>query len=79
MHFNCVEPLLTLASANTGWGSISGCAYLTSVLAFITSSPVGLKFWLEKSKSMRKLSKKKRKKYDKIVLLGKAKLDIIKV
>lgn len=43
MHFNCVERLLTLASVNTGWGSISGYAYLTSVLAFITSSPVGLK------------------------------------
>ena len=73
--------MLILPSTVTVSVSISAFALLACVFADITSSVVGIKYYtitagIEKYKS---IIKKKKKKHDKIVLLGKSKLDTIKV
>ena len=73
--------MLILASAITGCVSISAFASLVCVPVGITSSAVGIKICaitvgIKKYKSF---IKKNKKKHDKIVLLGKDKLNAIEV
>ena len=81
-YLNRVEHLLILASIVTGWVSISAFASLVCIPVGITSSAVGIKVCgtvaagIKKCKS---IIKKKKKKHDKIVLLGKDKLNTIEV
>ena len=70
-----------LVSTITGCTSISTFASLIDIFIGITSSAIGLKVWpitagIRKDKS---ISKKKKKKHDKIVLLSKSKLNSIEV
>ena len=79
-YLNYVEHLLILASTVTGCVSISAFASLPSVPVVITSSTLGIKICaitvgIKKYKSITK----KKKKHDKRVLLGKVKLNTIKV
>ena len=79
-YLNYVEHLLILASTVTGCVSISAFASLPSVPVVITSSTVGIKICaitvgIKKYKSITK----KKKKHDQRVLLGKVKLNTIKV
>ena len=78
---NCVEHLLTLASAITGFVSISAFASLVFVQVGIESSAIGLKMCAITTgiKKYKSIAKKKKKKHDKIVLLGKDKLNTIAV
>ena len=80
-YLNFVEHLLILASTVTGCVSISAFAALVCVPVGITSSAVGINICaiipgIKKSKS---ITKKKKKNHDKIVLLGKDKLNTIEV
>ena len=73
--------MLILVSTVTGCIRISAFATLVAIPVGITSSVVGIKYcaitaWIKKHKSM---IKKKKKKHNKIVLLGKGKLNTIKV
>ena len=75
------EHLLILASTITRFVLISAFTSLVAIPVGITSSEVGLKIraitaGIRKYKSM---IKKKKKKQDKMVLLGKVKLDTIEV
>ena len=79
-YLNYFEHLLILVSRVTGFVSISAFASLVFVPVGITSSAVGIKICgitagVYKYKSIIK----KKKKHDKIVLLGKAKLNTIEV
>ena len=79
-YLNYAENLLVLVSTVTGYISISAFASLVCVPVGITSSAVGLKICaitagIKKYKSIIK----KKKKHDKIVLLGKDKLNTIEV
>ena len=79
-YLNYVEHLLILLSTVAGCISISAFASLVCVLFGITSSAVGIKIsaitaGIKKYKSIIK----KKKKHDKIVLLGKARLNTIEV
>ena len=79
-YLNYVEHLLILASTVTGCVSISAFASLPSAPVVITSSTLGIKICaitvgIKKYKSITK----KKKKHDKRVLLGKVKLNTIKV
>ena len=70
-----------LVSTITGCTSISTFASLIDIFIGITSSAIGLKVWpitagIRKDKS---ISKKKKKKHDKIVLLSKSKLNSAEV
>ena len=67
--------------AVSGCVSISVFPSLVGVPAGIANSAVGLKFFpiTAEIKKYKSIIKKKKKKHDKIVLLGKTKLDIIKV
>ena len=81
-YLNYVEHLLILVSTITGCVSISAFASLVCVRVGITSSAVGIKICaitagIKKYKSI--IKKKKKKKHDKIVLLGKDKLNTIEV
>ena len=80
-YLNFVEHLLILASAITGCVSVSSFASLVCVPIGITSSAVGLKLCAvtEGIKKCKSIIKKKKKMHDKIVLLGKIKLDTIEV
>ena len=74
---NYIEHFLILASTITGRVLISGFAPLIDISIGITSSAIGLNICaitarVEKYKLM---IKKKKKKHDKIVLLGKSKLN----
>ena len=80
-YFNYVEKLLVLVSAVTGCVSISAFTSLVGVPVGITSSAIGIKTraitaGIKKYKSN---IRKKKKKHDKIVLLGKTKLYTIEV
>ena len=79
-YLNYAENLLVLVSTVTGYISISAFASLVCVPVGITSSAVGLKICaitagIKKYKSIIK----KKKKHDKIVLLGKDNLNTIEV
>ena len=81
-YLNYVEHLLFLASAVNEYLSISAFDSLVCFHVGITSSAVRLEMCaisagIKKYKSI--IKKKKKKKYDKIVLLGKTKLDNIEV
>ena len=81
-YLNYVEHFLILASAITDCVSISAFASLDSVPVGITGSAAGLQICamtagIEKDKSI--IKKKKKRKHDKIVLLGKDKLITIEV
>ena len=76
-----IEYFLILASTITGCVSIYTFASLVGIPIGITSSAIGLKNYaitaaIKKYKSM---IKKKKNKHDKIVLLGKSKLNSIEV
>ena len=72
-YLNYVEHLITLASAVTGCVSISAFASYVCVPVGITSSVVGINICTITTGT------KKYKKHDKIVLLGKDKLNTIEV
>ena len=78
---NYTEHWLILISTVMGSVFISAFASLVGIPVDITSSAIGLKIcaitaWFKKYKSA---SKKKKKKYDEIVLLAKSKLNSIEV
>ena len=75
------EHFYVFVSAVSGCVSISAFASLVGVPVGITSSTVGLKICATTAgiKKYKSVIQKKMKKHDKIVLLGKAKLDTVKV
>ena len=75
---NYIEYFLILASTITGFVSISAFA---SIPIAITSSQIGLKICAiaKGIKKYKSIINEKKKKHDKIVLLGKSKLNSIKV
>ena len=79
--FNCFENFLIFISAVSGSVSIFAFAPLVDVSVGIKGSPVGLKVCAITARITRYKSiiKKKKKKHDKIVLPGKAKLDSFEV
>ena len=79
-YLKYAEHLLILASAVTGCISISAFASLDAIPVGITSSVVGIKV-LAVTAGIKKYKSaiKKKKKHDKIVLLGKDKLNIIEI
>ena len=80
-YLNYVEYLLISVSTVTDCVSISALASLVCVAVGITSSAVGIKIYAITAgiKKYKSVMKKKKKKHDKIVLLGKAKLNTIEV
>ena len=76
-----LEHSLLFIPAVTGCVSISVLAYLDGIPIGITSSRVGLKICAVTTgiKKYKSIIKKKKKKYDNIVLLGKTKLDAMEV
>ena len=73
--------MLILASTVTGCASISVFTSLVAAPVGITTSAVGLKICAIAAgiKRYKSVIKKRKKKHDKIVFLGKAKLDIIEI
>ena len=80
-YLNSAESLLILSSIITGCVSISAFASLVCLPVGIMSSAVGIKICAITAgiKNYKSIIKKKKKKHDKIVLLGKTKLDTIEV
>ena len=80
-YLNYAEHLFILVSTVTGCVSISAFASLVCVPGGITSSAVGLKICAitAEIKKYKPILKKKKKKYDEIVLLGKTKLSTIEI
>ena len=78
---NYIEHFLILGSTITGCVSISGFASLVGVPIGITSSAIGLTICeiTAAIKKYKSIIKKKKKKFDKIVLLAKSKLNSIEV
>ena len=78
---NYIEQFLILASAITGFISISAFASLLGIPIGITGSPIGLKICAIASaiKKYKSISKKKKQKHGKIVLLAKDKLNSIEI
>ena len=78
---NDTETLLILASTVTGYVSISALASLVGVPAGIASTGITIKMSviIAGIKKYKSITKKKKKKHDKIVLLSKTKLNIIEV
>ena len=78
-YLNDVEHLLILASTVTGCISIAVFTSLVAVPVGITSSPVKLKIYAITTgiKKYKSIIKKKKKKHNEIVLLGKSKLNAI--
>ena len=76
-----LEHLLILVSTVTGCVSISAFASLVCVPVSITSSVVGLNICaiIAGIKKYKSIIKKKKKKHDKILVLGKDKLNTIEV
>ena len=74
-----IKLFLVFVSAVSGCVSISAFASLVSIPVGIASFAVGLKICatIAAIKKCKSIIKKKRKKHDEIVLLGKAKLDTI--
>ena len=80
-YLNYVEYLLILISAITGWVSISAFGSLADTPVGVTSSPVGINIRsiIARIKKYKSIIKRKKKKHDKTVLLGKDKLNTIEV
>ena len=80
-YLNYVEHLIILVSTVTGCASISAFASLVAISAGITISVVGISICATTAgvKKYKSIIKKKKKKHDKIVLLGKDKLNTIEV
>ena len=80
-YLNYVEHLLILVSTVTGCVSISAFASLVCVHIGIISSAIGINICpiIAGIKKCKSIIKKKKKNHDKIVLLGKNKLNIIEV
>ena len=80
-YLNYVENLLILVSTVTGCVSITAFDSLVRVPVGITSSAIGLKIcaFTAGIKKYKSIIKKKKKKQDKIVLLGKDKLNTLEV
>ena len=80
-NLNYVEQLLILASTVTYCVFISAFASLVGIPVGITSSTVGLKMCaiIAGIKRYKSINKERKKKHDKMVLLGKAKLNAIEV
>ena len=80
-YLNYVEHLLILVSTVTGCVSISGFASLVYVTVGIMSSAVGIKICAITAgiKKYKSIIKKKKRKHNKIVLLGKDNLNAIEV
>ena len=80
-NLSYVEHLLILASTITSCVSISAFASVGCVPVGIMSSAVGLKIYAitARIKKYKLITKKRKKKHDKIVLLGKTKLETIEV
>ena len=80
-YLNYVENLLILASTATGCSSISAFGSLVCVPVGITSSAVGINICAINAgiKKYKSIINKEKKKHDKIVLLGKSKLNTIEV
>ena len=80
-YLNYVEHLLILASTVTGCVSISAFASLVCVPVGVMSYAVGMKICAITAgiKNYKSIIKKKKKKYDKIALLGEDQLNAIKV
>ena len=78
---NYIERFLILASAVTGCISISAFASLLGIPAGITSSAIGLKIFaiVAGIKKYKSITKEKKKKHDKTVLLEKSKLNSTEV
>ena len=78
---NNIKHFPILASAITGCISISTSTSLIGISIGITSSAIGLTICAITAgiKKYKLINKKKKKKHDKIVLLGKSKLNIMKV
>ena len=76
-----VEHLLILVSTVTGCASISAFASLIAIPVGITTSSVGIKICAitAEVKKYKSIIKKKKKRHDKTMLLGKDKLNIIEV
>ena len=76
-YLNYVENLLNLVSANTGCVSISAYAFLVDINVAVTSYSVEINFRaiIARIKKYKPIIKKKKKKQDKIVLLGKYKFN----
>ena len=75
-YLNYVEHMVNLASTVTDCLSISAFASLIAIPVGMTSSALGLKICATTAgiKKYKSIIKKKKKKHDKIVLLGKNKL-----
>ena len=73
--------MLILASTYTGYVLIYTCASLVCVPVVITSSAVGIEICAitAKIKNYKSVVRKKKKKHDKILLLGKDKLNTIEI
>ena len=80
-YLNYVENLLILSSTVAGCVSISAFASLVCVTVGIMSSAVGINICAITAgiKKYKSITKKKKKKHNKIVLLGKDKLSTIEV
>ena len=80
-YLNYVEHLLILSSVVTDCVSISAFASLVAIPVRIASSAVRIKICANTGgiKKYKSIIKKKKKKYDKIVLLEKDKLNTIEV
>ena len=80
-YLNYVEHLLILVLTDTGCVSISAFASLVAISVGITSSAVGINISsiTAGTKKNKSIIKKKKKNRDKIVLLGKDKLNTIEV
>ena len=80
-YLNYVEHLLILVSTVIGCISISAFASLVCVPAGITSSAIEIKIFVITAgiKKYRSIIKKKKKNHDKVVLLGKDKLNAVKI
>ena len=73
MDLNYIEHVLILASAVTGYVSVSAFASLVGICIEITSSAIGLNICaiILKIKKYKSIIKKKKKKHGKMVLLAK--------
>ena len=80
-YLNYIEQLLVLASTITGCVSIYVFVSLVCVPVGITSSAVGIKIcgFTAGIKKHKSIIKKKNKKHDKLILLGKSKLNTIEI
>ena len=80
-YLNYVEHLLILALTSTSCVSVSTFVSLVCVPVGITSSAVGIKICaiIAGIKKYKSIIKKKKKKHDKILVLGKDKLNTIEV